>query len=347
MVADRQRQGRLAGLALAIGIMVGGVPALLVAHTWRTSSVWLLALAAMALALAAGGSLAGAHRLVEDERGRWSLSRAQSLVWLWLLVPTYWTIAMSRLLADVADPLTVGMDENLWALLGISAASLVASPLILARKQATAPGLVDTPRELGRTTPGWRDLVRGEDTGNSDVVDLGRLQLIVFTAVAVALYFASCWHTLAAVAPPELAFPALSRDLVTLLGISHAAYLANKNVDRIDPLSLMRRRAHVNTASRVVGQVAAPRKLRVELRPNAGMINRFYAFLDGKRVIASDGNGAKYEGLVVGDQVQLKVRVWGIGDAQYQLSIDLPGTADDQGLQLALSEGYHELELAL
>jgi len=49
----------------------------------------------------------------------------------------------------------------------------------------------------------------------------------------------------------------------------------------------------------------------------------------------------------VPDPVELKVRVWGIDDAQYRLGIDLPGTADDQALTLTLSEGYHELELSL
>lgn len=89
------------------------------------------------------------------------------------------------------------------------------------------------------------------------------------------------------------------------------------------------------------------RTLKLSLNTVDGAINRFYAFLDGKRVIAVDGNkGGSYSG-DVGQRTHLQVRVWGIDDATYELSIDLPGTADDQDLKLSLSEGYHELDLQL
>ena len=89
------------------------------------------------------------------------------------------------------------------------------------------------------------------------------------------------------------------------------------------------------------------RSLTLTLSASDGTINRFYAFLDGKKVMAADGSApATYTGDVP-DPVELKVRVWGIDDAQYRLGIDLPGTADDQALTLTLSEGYHELELSL
>ena len=89
------------------------------------------------------------------------------------------------------------------------------------------------------------------------------------------------------------------------------------------------------------------RSLKLSLSAVAGTINRFYAFLDGKRIVAADGNtGGSYKGQI-GQRAQLQVRVWGIDDATYELSIDLPGTADDQDLKLSLSEGYHELDLQL
>lgn len=91
----------------------------------------------------------------------------------------------------------------------------------------------------------------------------------------------------------------------------------------------------------------AARSLTLTLATAEGAINRFYVFLDGKKVIAADGDApVTYTGEVP-EPVQLKVRVWGIDDAQYTLGIDLPGTADDQELTLTLSEGYHELELSL
>jgi hypothetical protein len=39
---------------------------------------------------------------------------------------------------------------------------------------------------------------------------------------------AACWHAFASQAPAVLAFPAMSQNLVALLGISHATYLVGK-----------------------------------------------------------------------------------------------------------------------
>ena len=91
----------------------------------------------------------------------------------------------------------------------------------------------------------------------------------------------------------------------------------------------------------------ASRTLKLSLNPVDGTINRFYAFLDGKRVIAADGKKGGSYNVRVAQRAHLQVRVWGIDDATYELSIDLPGTADDQDLKLSLFEGYHELDLQL
>lgn len=88
------------------------------------------------------------------------------------------------------------------------------------------------------------------------------------------------------------------------------------------------------------------RHLKISMSPRSGTCNRFYAFLDGVRVIAEDGNAeATFEDDVPAGQVRLQVRVFGIANAEYELGVDLPGTADDQSLTLQLSQGYHELEL--
>lgn len=105
----------------------------------------------------------------------------------------------------------------------------------------------------------------------------------------------------------------------------------------------------VKTAARTPNLEQSKRSLTITFSVAEGTINKFYAFLDGKKVIAADGNSDPAPTFTgdVPDPVQLKVRVWGIDDAQYTLGIDLPGTAEDQELTLTLSEGYHELELSL
>ena len=88
------------------------------------------------------------------------------------------------------------------------------------------------------------------------------------------------------------------------------------------------------------------RKLKLELEPEAGAINMFYAFVNGKKVIAAEGTKKRnWTGDIKADEVRIKVRVTGIDDAEYTVSIDLPGTANDQELTFQLSGGYHEFEM--
>lgn len=91
----------------------------------------------------------------------------------------------------------------------------------------------------------------------------------------------------------------------------------------------------------------ATRHLSLELAPKTGGFLKFLAFLNGHPIITEDGGGGKFEGDIPVAELRLKVRVFGVGAAAYELSIDLPGTADDQSLTLQLSQGYHELELSI
>jgi hypothetical protein len=90
------------------------------------------------------------------------------------------------------------------------------------------------------------------------------------------------------------------------------------------------------------------RKLTIKMEPVRGTIERFYAFVGAIKRIADDGTRTRqWTGDVPDDGLRLKVRVFGIGDATYRLSIDLPGVVDDQSLELRLDQGYGELELVI
>lgn len=90
------------------------------------------------------------------------------------------------------------------------------------------------------------------------------------------------------------------------------------------------------------------RSLTLKLEPSQGTIERFYAFVECKKVIAADATAVrKWTGDVADDETKIKIRVFGMGTAKYKLTIDLPGTVDDQTLELALSTGYGELELTI
>jgi hypothetical protein len=91
---------------------------------------------------------------------------------------------------------------------------------------------------------------------------------------------------------------------------------------------------------------ANTRKLTLRLTPVRGTIERFYAFVDGRKRIAADGTGTRsWSGQVGCDEVRVKLRVFGMGSARWALEIDLPGTMDDQRIELKLDRGYGELEL--
>jgi hypothetical protein len=93
---------------------------------------------------------------------------------------------------------------------------------------------------------------------------------------------------------------------------------------------------------------ALDRILTLKLEQVAGTINMFYAFINGKRVIADQGiNPAEWTDTIPEGEVKLKVRVSGIDTASYKVTIDLPGTADDQEITFELEGGYHEFEMRI
>ncbi len=77
----------------------------------------------------------------------------------------------------------------------------------------------------------WADLFRGEETGNAAQVDLAKVQMFFFTVLVVLGYGVAMGAKMFTGSPLGIhEFPPLHQSLVTLLGISHAGYLANKAV---------------------------------------------------------------------------------------------------------------------
>lgn len=90
------------------------------------------------------------------------------------------------------------------------------------------------------------------------------------------------------------------------------------------------------------------RSLTLKMAPVDGTIERFYAFVDCKKRISHDGDQERsWTGTIDDADTRIKLRVFGIGNARYRVTIDLPGTANDQSLELRLDGGYGELELRI
>lgn len=85
-----------------------------------------------------------------------------------------------------------------------------------------------------------------------------------------------------------------------------------------------------------------PRTLRITLEASSGSIDRFYAFVAGKRRIAASGEKARsWEGEVADQDVSVKLRVTGRGNASYKILI-LP--KETRTFEYTLQDGYHEWE---
>ncbi len=219
---------------------------------WLTLLVGFVALAAI-VGRATVGFWLGA---LIDARNVMSLSRSQLLLWTVLVLSGYVAAALHNVFTRVADPLAVAVPAELWVLMGLSTTSLIGTPLLLSQKAGKGPqaATVEKVREqvdaqggdpedveahghlMTNTRPAladWTDLLTGEEASNWFHVDLAKLQMAFVTLAIAAAYAAALWRMFSA--PPSGGFtqlPTIDGSAVTLLGISHVGYLANKAVPR-------------------------------------------------------------------------------------------------------------------
>jgi hypothetical protein len=186
-----------------------------------------------------------------DERNRVSLARFQWVLWFLVILSGYFTEAIWNA-AKEADPPTI--QNQLLALLGITSGSAVISSLITDAKKAAPPPVAPVvvapanaaavpPRpcpacqlgamacHLGPDNASWSDLYTGEEAANFGIVDVSRLQKLVVTILLVMAFMVFLWGKLGeAATATALAMPTFDENgsFLWLLGISHAAYLAQK-----------------------------------------------------------------------------------------------------------------------
>ena len=238
--------------------------AMILAGRWLDpATAWLLILALMGtMFLFLGSWICGQpFGILVSERNLMSLGRFQTVLWTWLLLSAYFAVVLLRIgvgLDKIPDPLAVGVDKNLWALLGISTASLVGSPLLLEakRRKETPESAVDTAAkvlkedapEIKANSQGTlysnpkpedaalTDMFQGEEIGNTAYVDIAKLQMFFFTVIVAFSYGYALWHMFAQQKATEISqLPSPSPGMLGLLGISHAGYLGGKTVDYTPP----------------------------------------------------------------------------------------------------------------
>jgi hypothetical protein len=239
-------------LVVAIGVLGWSLPP-------RMAFIATLVLMTSMLAIAGHGVIGLWLGALIDERNKLSLSRLQMIMWTLVVLSGFVVAALWNIsCGNRAESLNIGIPDQLWWLMGISTTSLAASPLIRSLRTADLPPEVKaslastetrTTEELQRQgqpaevidTQGkiivWKwpwdarfaDLIQGDEIGNAAQLDLGKVQLLFFTLVAVLTYGAALASTFDTVTAIH-SFPLLNESMVTLLGISHAGFLTHNAV---------------------------------------------------------------------------------------------------------------------
>lgn len=183
-----------------------------------------------------------------DTRNKVSLSQFQIVLWTWILLSGYIVIVFARAFANEPEPLKVAWDERLWGLMGITIGSTIASGAVKNVKKgkdlpapaaatftAARPGIARQGILVVNAAPRdatlW-DMFRGEEPANFDLIDIGKVQMFIFTLIAVLTYLVALFQLLGQKPAQIEAMPALDHGLVFILGISHAGYLGSKWTDK-------------------------------------------------------------------------------------------------------------------
>ncbi len=176
-----------------------------------------------------------------DAQNRMSLSRLQIVLWSWLLISAFFSIALAR------KTLNIEMDPEIWALMGISLASTTGAVIIKGTKAGQVPD--DTKLSLRakeefsnrqgvlRQNSNVKDaklanMVEGEEITDHSYVDITKVQMLFFTVAMVAGYAWMLWSWALPQGDEGIKFPNLPGSMVTILGISHAGYLVSKGAPK-------------------------------------------------------------------------------------------------------------------
>ena len=110
---------------------------------WVVSALLLVAFI-VTLGLAITSRASG---ILINEQNVFSLARLQAALWTVIILSAYIVGVVVRIAHNDPAPLDIGVDQHLWALMGISVTSLIGSPLISATKYQKVPD----PRETTKT----------------------------------------------------------------------------------------------------------------------------------------------------------------------------------------------------
>ena len=241
---------------ILILIALAGNVILVVIFGLTTPTAWTFTLTLIVVASAVLGQSVKKRLdgILIDKYNRISLSRFQLICWTILLIGSLACIGIHNFIhgGGGRGALDIDIPPPIWALLGLPAFTAITAAAIKDAKrteittastadmQATnsavqlREGLSQTPTQDGRvltkadpTQARWIDMVLGDFEG-APTIDASKFQKLLITLLVLSIYGGDLWYTMSTATGPIAAFPPISAGLLALLGISHAAYLADK-----------------------------------------------------------------------------------------------------------------------
>lgn len=201
---------------------------------WAVSATLLLVSAAWV-----GNRMRGsAWGMFVDGRGRFSLTQMQLVLWTIVILSLVAGVFIGRLIDDAAraaGALNFAIPDELLVVMGISVGSAAVSTGIKTNKDANPRPTVAS-QELTDRAPTPVQAMLVEEGGTADqAIDVGKFQAFWITLILIAAYVAQAAAEIsgATSADQVTALPGFDATFVTLLGISHAGYLAGKIPDRL------------------------------------------------------------------------------------------------------------------
>ena len=173
-----------------------------------------------------------------DDRNKVSLSRFQMVAWTVLIMSAIGVIFTWRATTDPATSTAITLDPQLLALMGISTTSLVGSPFIKKRQGGVTLAQINSQAETPKgelvhnddfAHASWADMFMGEKIDDHTILDLGKVQMFLFTVLLLVTYAYAVYGLLGKATAPNT-LPDVGDMMVALLGISHGGYLINKAI---------------------------------------------------------------------------------------------------------------------
>ncbi len=191
-------------------------------------SVFPLLLLAVWLGVSLGRGYAG---ILIDNRGRYSLSQFQMVLWTLLVLSLLSGLFFARVISGVQDALSFSIPTELLIVMGISIGGGAISSTIKAGKDASHPDRIAASN--AQDQPRFAQMFLLEEGALADqVVDVAKFQNFWLTLILIVAYVALAIKAIVSVTSiAAVVLPGFEDKFLVLLGIRHAGYLAGKRPD--------------------------------------------------------------------------------------------------------------------